>query len=176
MENWHSNGCVVYIVPRDAIMLGIRLEFSVAEFFASGGIVSFTDRMAAVLNIHAADIKVVAVYEGSTIVEFQVIQRDPEVVEESDLISLSQIDKKYRQFINSKETFMGSRILDAKVGGAAIISPFEQARRKEGLFEEDEFNQFVDEQMGGSKNVFGDKTQETKKKEKNKDLVEIKDP
>jgi hypothetical protein len=51
-------------------MLGIRLEFTVKEFFASGGIVTFADRMAAVLGIHAADIKVVSVYEGSTIVDF----------------------------------------------------------------------------------------------------------
>lgn len=51
-------------------MLGIRLEFTVDEFFASGGIVSFTDRMAGVLGVHRADLKVVAVYEGSTIIEF----------------------------------------------------------------------------------------------------------
>jgi len=54
-------------------MLGIRMEFTVAEFFESGGIVTFTDKMAAVLGIHAADIKVVSVYEGSTIVDFIVM-------------------------------------------------------------------------------------------------------
>ena len=63
-------GCRLHIIPRDAIMLGIRLEFTVKEFFASGGIVSFADKMAAVLGIHASDIKVVSVYEGSTIVDF----------------------------------------------------------------------------------------------------------
>jgi len=55
-------------------MLGIRMEFTMEEFFANGGIVSFTDRMAATLGIHKADIKVVRVYEGSTIVDFFVMQ------------------------------------------------------------------------------------------------------
>jgi len=70
LEFWMEPGCRLYVIPRDAIMLGIRLEFSVKEFFASGGVVTFADRMAAVLGIHAADIKVVSVYEGSTIVDF----------------------------------------------------------------------------------------------------------
>jgi len=73
IENWHETGCVLYVQPRDAVMLGIRLEFTVDEFFAQGGIVSFADRMAGVLGVHAADIKVVSVYEGSTIVDFEVI-------------------------------------------------------------------------------------------------------
>lgn len=55
-------------------MLGVRLEFTVNEFFAAGGVVTFADRMAAVLGIHAADIKVLAVYEGSTIIDFMVQQ------------------------------------------------------------------------------------------------------
>lgn len=37
---------------------------------------TFTDRMAAVLGVHAADIKVVSVYEGSTIVDFFVQQSE----------------------------------------------------------------------------------------------------
>jgi hypothetical protein len=63
-------------MPRDAVMLGIRMEFTMNEFFAQGGVVTFADRMAAVLGIHAADIKVVAVYEGSTIVDFFVQQAE----------------------------------------------------------------------------------------------------
>ena len=51
-------------------MLGIRLEFTMDEFFSKGGVTTFVDRMAAVLGIQKADLKVVSVYEGSTIVEF----------------------------------------------------------------------------------------------------------
>jgi len=28
IENSHAKGCVLYVMPRDAIMLGIRLEFT----------------------------------------------------------------------------------------------------------------------------------------------------
>ena len=104
---------MIYVQPRDAVMLGIRLEFTLDEFFADGGVVTFADRMAAVLGIHAADVKVVAVYEGSTIVEFQVVQR--EVVEgqedDEDLIDLAKIDADYRAFIQTERTLMESRIL-----------------------------------------------------------------
>jgi len=54
-------------------MLAIRLEWTLNAFFAEGGIGKFTDRMAAALGIHRADLKVVQVYEGSVIVEFQVL-------------------------------------------------------------------------------------------------------
>jgi len=57
-------------MPRDAIMLAIRLEFTFKEFFERGGITTFIDRMAAVIGLHRADIKVVQVYEGSTVVDF----------------------------------------------------------------------------------------------------------
>ena len=78
IDNYEQSGCEIYIYPRDAVMLGIRLEFTMDEFFADGGVVTFADRMAAVLGIHAADIKVVSVYEGTTIIEFQVVQRELE--------------------------------------------------------------------------------------------------
>ena len=105
---------MIYIMPRDAIMLGIRMEFTLDEFFAEGGVVSFMDKMAAVLGIHRADIKVVSVYEGSTIVEFQVLQRDEEIDGE-ELLDLKKIDQAYRDFIIEEDKFMDSRILSAQI-------------------------------------------------------------
>ena len=70
LQFWIEPGCTLYVVPRDAIMLAIRLEWTVKSFFQEKAIGKFTDRMAAVLGIHKADIKVVQVYEGSVIVEF----------------------------------------------------------------------------------------------------------
>lgn len=124
-------------------MLGIRLEFTLEQFFADGGIVSFADRMAAVLGIHAADIKVVSVYEGSTIVEFQIVQRDSEEVDPLDMLSLDEIDQAYREFVNTQESFMGSKILDATISGSPMISPFEEKRHRSGHYENDEFREFV---------------------------------
>lgn len=51
-------------------MLGVRLEFTMEAFFAQGGVVTFVDRMAAVLGIHKADIKVVSVTLGSVVIDF----------------------------------------------------------------------------------------------------------
>ena len=58
--------------PRDAIMTKVRLEWTLEDFYADGGVTRFVDRMAAALNIDAHRIKTVAVYEGSVIVEFEV--------------------------------------------------------------------------------------------------------
>jgi hypothetical protein len=125
IENIEKDNCVIYIYPRDAVMLGIRMEFTMNEFFAEGGVVSFTDRMAGVLGIHRADIKVVSVYEGSTIVEFQVLQRDEEVDGE-ELIDLKKVDKVYRDYIQENDTFMGTRILEASIEGVPLLTQYQQ--------------------------------------------------
>jgi len=59
LQFWINPGCVLTIRPRDAVMLAIRLEFPLSTFFDEGGVVTFTDRMAGVLGIHQADLKVV---------------------------------------------------------------------------------------------------------------------
>ena len=123
-------------------MLGIRLEFTMDEFFADGGIVTFADRMAGVLGIHAADIKVVSVYEGSTIIEFQVLQRDEELDEE-ELIDLNKIDTDYRDFIQNERTMMGSRILNADIEGVPILTPYQQEQAAN--FDWNEFEEGVKE-------------------------------
>jgi hypothetical protein len=63
-------------------MLAVRLEFTLGEFFEDGGIGTFTNRMAAVLGIQAADLRVVQAYEGSVVVVFQVFDPsdDPTVL------------------------------------------------------------------------------------------------
>lgn len=50
------------------------------EFYSNGGVTSFTDNVAGALGIHASQIKVVAVYEGSVVVEYNVIadEDDPD--------------------------------------------------------------------------------------------------
>lgn len=105
--------------PRDAIMLGIRMEFTLDEFFNAGGVVTFTDRMAATLGIHAADIKVVQVYEGSTVVVFQVFS-DPE---DEEGISLEDVKSTFENIAAGLNSFMGSPVLNAVSMGVAIVTP-----------------------------------------------------
>lgn len=77
-------------------MLGIRLEFPMAEFFTGGGVTSFIDNMAGVLGIHKADLKVVSVYEGSTIIDFQVISN---FIEEIPL-NLETVQQTFETFVS----------------------------------------------------------------------------
>jgi len=52
----------------------VRMEWSVKDFFAAGGTTSFMDRLAGSLGIHASTIKMVSVYEGSLVVNYEVIE------------------------------------------------------------------------------------------------------
>ena len=65
-------GCEVLIKPVDAILCNVRLKWTMAEFYSSGGTTSFVDRVSAALGIHASQVKIVSVYEGSVIVDYQV--------------------------------------------------------------------------------------------------------
>jgi len=42
------------------------------EFWASGGVTSFIDRVSGHLGIHASQMKVVAVYTGSVVVDYHI--------------------------------------------------------------------------------------------------------
>jgi hypothetical protein len=42
------------VTPVDSITGGVRLSWTLNEFYASGGVVSFTDRVAFALGIHAS--------------------------------------------------------------------------------------------------------------------------
>lgn len=50
----------------------VRMEWTVDEFFSSGGTTTFIDRVAGSLGIHASTIKIVSVYEGSLVVNYGV--------------------------------------------------------------------------------------------------------
>lgn len=63
---------MIEVVPRDAIMCNVRLEWTFEEFWADGGTTKFADRMAGALGIHASNVKVVSVYKGSVGIEYVV--------------------------------------------------------------------------------------------------------
>lgn len=76
LEFYITAGCMLYVVPVDSIACSIRMQWTLDAFYADGGTTMFVDRMAASLGIHASTIKVVAVYEGSVVVAFQIV-KDP---------------------------------------------------------------------------------------------------
>lgn len=65
LEFFVTPGCTVVVIPRDAILTSVRLDWTADEFFAGDGATTFTQRMASVLNVHISRVKIVSVYEGS---------------------------------------------------------------------------------------------------------------
>lgn len=72
LEFYLTRGCVLQIAPRDAIQTMVRMEWTMDEFFSNGGTTQFIDRVAGSLGIHASTIKVVSVYEGSVVLNYDI--------------------------------------------------------------------------------------------------------
>ena len=53
------------------------MEWTMKDFFAKGGTTKFIDRMTASLGIHASTIKIVSVYEGSLVVNYEIEAENP---------------------------------------------------------------------------------------------------
>jgi hypothetical protein len=56
----------------------VRMEWTLAEFYADGGATTFVDRLTGALGIHASTVKIVSVYEGSLIVNYEVYKDQDE--------------------------------------------------------------------------------------------------
>ena len=61
----------------------VRMEFTLESFFSSGGTTLLIDRLSSSLGIHASDVKIVSVYEGSLVVNYELTTSDddPEALE-----------------------------------------------------------------------------------------------
>lgn len=119
LEFYIEPDCPLFIRPRDAIMLGVRLEFPMNEFFESGGVLTFTQKMIGVLGIHQSELRVVSCYEGSTIINFEIIR---DLADEIPL-DLVRVEQNFRLFATTADSFMGTPILGAVVETVAIITP-----------------------------------------------------
>jgi len=71
-EFYLTTGCTIHIIPRDAIQSLVRMEWTMDAFFSNGGTTSFMDKVAGGLGIHASTIKIVSVYEGSLVVNYEI--------------------------------------------------------------------------------------------------------
>lgn len=70
-------------------MTSVRMEWTLEEFyFADNGVTRFSDRVAASLGIHRSRVHVVAVYEGSVIVDFFLSSDWDDEDSESTLLTL----------------------------------------------------------------------------------------
>ena len=121
VQNWMEfyitteKPCIIEIRTRDAIMVNVRMEWTYAEFFADGGTTKMIDRIGASLGIHASEIKIVSVYEGSLIIVYNIFSAFDEP---SDLERLrqKQIDTIARGNFN-----IGAPIIDSTVREKQIV-------------------------------------------------------
>lgn len=92
--------CTVTVKPENAILSNVRMQWTMDEFYAAGGTTSFADRVSAALGIHASQIKVVAVYKGSVVVEYLI---EPTVTSGSDPArELRKLETKLNAIVKDK--------------------------------------------------------------------------
>jgi len=112
LEFYITTDCEIKIVPRDSISVAVRLDWTLDEFYADDGITTFVDRMAAALGVPASQIKVVAVYQGSVIVEYFVVT-DPE--DEAPQDTLDAVQAAFIDAIVNDTLDLGAPVLEATV-------------------------------------------------------------
>lgn len=91
------------------------MEWTFAEFFASGGTTTFVDRLSASLGIHASEIKVVSVYEGSLVIDYELISSN------GNQTALQEIQEKQVDMMATGKLDLGAPILDSSVGGSKVV-------------------------------------------------------
>ena len=74
-------------------MTKVRLEWTLKDFYAQGGVTRFIDRMAASLGVPSYRVKTVAVYEGSVIIDF-IVESDENETPEEQTRSLEILKRK----------------------------------------------------------------------------------
>lgn len=87
------------------------------EFFSSGGTTTFVDNVAGSLGIHASQIKVVSVYEGSLVINYDIV-----VAEGADKSSLAAIESQQTEMFATGKMDLGAPILDVVAGDKSVVS------------------------------------------------------
>lgn len=117
MEFFITPGCEVTIVPKKAVIANVRMEWTLTEFYADGGTSKFADRIASALGIHSSRIKVVAVYEGSVVVNYH-IEAEETASETAQIAQVTQLTTTLASVFTSGTgaSILGAPILSSNVG------------------------------------------------------------
>lgn len=119
--------CLIQVKPVDAIQGNVRMSWTMDEFYSQGGTTSFVDRVSMALGIHASQMKVVAVYKGSVVVEYEVASDETVAEEEgqSSAAQLRSIESKLNKLIKQNDDesakIFGAPILSAATNTVAIV-------------------------------------------------------
>jgi len=119
MEFYITPGCEVTIVPKKAVMGNVRMQQTLTSFYSDGGTSKFSDRISSALGIHASRVKVVAVYEGSVVVEYS-IEADEEATESAQLTQVTQLSKTLTNLFTSGSAaaILGAPVLSADISAS----------------------------------------------------------
>jgi len=109
-------GCSLIVEPRNAIQTKVRMEWTLEDFYAKGGTTTFVDRLAASLGIHASTIKVVGVYTGSLIIDYNIF------ADNDDSTVLQTIQNTQVMQIATGTLNLGAPVLDFQQDNAPIVS------------------------------------------------------
>jgi len=92
------------------------MEWSFNDFFAKGGTTSFIDRLTGSLGIHASTVKIVSVYEGSLVLNYDLAATKEEPLD------LKAIEKKQTQQFATGKVDLGAPILDVAAGKEKVVN------------------------------------------------------
>lgn len=82
------------------------MEWTLDEFFSGGGTTTFVDRITASLGIHASEVKIVSVYEGSLVINYEV------AVPDDDPKALEALSNKQDEMFESGSVDLGAPVLE----------------------------------------------------------------
>lgn len=118
LEFYIIEGCELHVSPRDAIQTLVRMEWTLDEFFAEGkGRSTFAQKLAGSLGIHMSTVKVVSVYQGSLVVNYELAATEEEPLKLEEILVLQT-----QKFATGKVE-LGAPILDVAVTKPPSLQP-----------------------------------------------------
>lgn len=107
LEFYITQGCELKVTPRNAIQTMVRMEWTLEAFFAKGGTTTFMDRLAGALGIHASSIKVVSLFRGSVVINYE--------MEPVNGKSLADLKKLQVEAFSNPALNLGAPLLDVTI-------------------------------------------------------------
>jgi len=92
------------------------MEWTFEDFFAKGGTTSFIDRLTGSLGIHASTVKIVSVYDGSLVLNYDLAPSKEEPLD------LKAIEKKQTEQFATGKVDLGAPILDVAAGKEKVVN------------------------------------------------------
>jgi len=114
----------------NSISASVRYSMTVEEFYAQDGTTAFIDKIAAVLGINPASIRVVQVVSGSSIVNCFIDSS----IQDSDAASIAKANAELKGYIATLQkadvSILGSEVLNASYS-VSLISPLDNNKEEE---------------------------------------------